>query len=261
MRIITSELLEMTYNELCNYYIKKYGNVKYDYFSTPECKSVQKKNSRTKEGLEIHHIDEDKYPCLSDSSYAQNCPFESQKSDRLVYVNILEHLFLHIKIYEKGLIKNSETGKITVLGHPGIHYISHKINSCYAEQPLTGWRVKMSEIINENYEDYISELIYYLRNLFVFFPQQYGMIRSEMLSLSKDYNNEIDLRVYNILFSEFLGNLTFKVGDIVFHNEFGEGKILKIDFYKGRLVAGIEFKKVGKKIIDLTCGALKNSAC
>ena len=30
MQIITPELFEMTYNELCNYYIKKYGNVKHD---------------------------------------------------------------------------------------------------------------------------------------------------------------------------------------------------------------------------------------
>ena len=54
MKIITPDLDDMTYDELCCYLLKKYGKAEYDYFSTPECKSVQKKNSRTKEGLEIH---------------------------------------------------------------------------------------------------------------------------------------------------------------------------------------------------------------
>ena len=98
MKIITPDLYDMTYDELCCYLLKKYGKAEYDYFSTPECKSVQKKNSRTKEGLEIHHIDENRYPLLS-AGWAKNMPYECQKADRLVYANVLEHLLLHIKIY------------------------------------------------------------------------------------------------------------------------------------------------------------------
>lgn len=156
MRIITSELLEMTYNELCNYYIKKYGNVKYDYFSTPECKSVQKKNSRTKEGLEIHHIDENKHPLLS-AGWAKDMPFECQKADRLVYVNVLEHLLLHIKIFEE------TNPKVIIMSRPGIYFLSNRINEYFSDdyQPK-GWHENMFKSIVDNYDDYLDVLFYHL---------------------------------------------------------------------------------------------------
>lgn len=90
--------LKMPYEELSSYLIKKYGGALYDYFYTPECKSKNKKVTRTSEGLYCHHIDEDKGGRLSDSSSAIRQPFEWQRKERLVYCNILEHLILHIKI-------------------------------------------------------------------------------------------------------------------------------------------------------------------
>ena len=52
--------LKMTYGELQSYLIQKYGGAKCDYFVNPECKSKNKKVSRTSEGLYCHHMDEDK---------------------------------------------------------------------------------------------------------------------------------------------------------------------------------------------------------
>ena len=43
--------LKMTYGELQSYLIQKYGGAKCDYFVNPECKSKNKKVSRTSEGL------------------------------------------------------------------------------------------------------------------------------------------------------------------------------------------------------------------
>lgn len=86
--------LKMPYVELSSYLIKKYGGALYDYFYTPECKSKNKKVTRTSEGLYCHHIDEDKGGSLSESSSAIRQPFEWQRKERLVYCNILEHLIL-----------------------------------------------------------------------------------------------------------------------------------------------------------------------
>ena len=47
MKISTSELLEMSYDELIEYFIKKNGQPEHDYFHTEECRSVHEKNSRT----------------------------------------------------------------------------------------------------------------------------------------------------------------------------------------------------------------------
>lgn len=45
----------------------------------------------------IHHMDENKSVCLT----VGHSLWEFQKSYRLVYCNLLEHLLLHIKIEEQ----------------------------------------------------------------------------------------------------------------------------------------------------------------
>ena len=91
--------LKMTYSELVDYLLKKYGPAECDYFRTEACKSKNPKVSRTNEGLYCHHIDEDKAIMLCNDKFAVNNPFEYQKAERLVYCNALEHLILHIKRY------------------------------------------------------------------------------------------------------------------------------------------------------------------
>ena len=73
--------LDMTYSELVEYLLKKYGSAKYDYFCTESCKSKNSKVSRTSEGLYCHHIDEDKAIMLSNDKFAPNNPFEYHKQN------------------------------------------------------------------------------------------------------------------------------------------------------------------------------------
>ena len=71
--------VKMTYYELQDYLLKKYGPAKYDYFTKPECKYKNKNVSRTKEGLYCHHMDEDEGGNLSNPPQAKLQCFEWQK--------------------------------------------------------------------------------------------------------------------------------------------------------------------------------------
>lgn len=173
-----SELLKeikMPYNELLNYLIKKYGPAKYDYFSTPECKSKNKKASRSSEGLYCHHMDEDKGVNLTSAFHAVRQPFEWQRKERLVYCNALEHLLLHMKI--DVLRQNKEMSspmdiEIFFTSH-GVHMVCKTINGLFADdKPANGWRMKCYNEIKENYDDYIC------------------IVRAFMLYIEKNYKGE-----------------------------------------------------------------------
>ena len=85
------ELLEefsMSYEELAQYLLRKYGPAKYDYFSTEDCTSKNKRTSRTSEGLYCHHIREDIGDDLSQSEIAKTCPFSWQKGENLLFKSI-----------------------------------------------------------------------------------------------------------------------------------------------------------------------------
>lgn len=133
--------MQMPYADLCAYLIQKYGGAVVDYFPTPECKSKNKKVSRTSEGLECHHMDEDKGVLLSSSLFAKDQPFDWQKKERLVYCNMLEHLILHMKIF--------------VLA-TGVFLLCSDINDMFMKDGTTvAWRRRCFEEIRDNYNDYI----------------------------------------------------------------------------------------------------------
>lgn len=175
-----SELLKeikMPYNELLNYLTKKYGPAKYDYFSTPECKSKNKKAFRSSEGLYCHHMDEDKGVNLASAFHAVRQPFEWQRKERLVYCNALEHLLLHMKI--DVLRQNKEMSspmdiEIFFTSH-GVHMVCKTINGLFADdKPANGWRMKCYNEIKENYDDYIC------------------IVRAFMLYIEKNYKGKKD---------------------------------------------------------------------
>lgn len=149
--------LQMTYEELQQYLIQKYGGAEYDYFATPECKSKSKKVSRTKEGLYCHHMDEDKGGNLSDPRGAISQPFEWQKKERLVYCNILEHLILHIKIAvlrQKDVFEKPQD-VIRFFTTGGIFMLCEEINDMYIKrETLVEWKKRCYEEVKENYKDY-----------------------------------------------------------------------------------------------------------
>lgn len=148
------DLLSMDYNDGVRALLEKHGPVPYAYFCNPSCRSVKAKNSRTSEGLEIHHIDELKYPLLSHSRFALHYDWECQEAERLVYVNVMEHFALHIRIC-------IERGEMTF--RPGVIYLAARINDYFNYPDLTGWNKNMYEAIKDQYEEYISILIFQLR--------------------------------------------------------------------------------------------------
>ena len=79
--------LKMTYDELVDYLLKKYGSAQYDYFCNESCKSKNSKVSRTNEGLYCHHIDENKAILLSNDKFAVNNPFECFRTFDFTYKN------------------------------------------------------------------------------------------------------------------------------------------------------------------------------
>lgn len=155
--------LRMTYSELVEYLLKKYGSAKYDYFRTESCKSKNPKVSRTNEGLYCHHIDEDKAIMLCDDRFATDNSFEYQKADRLVYCNVLEHLILHIKIIEEP--RNKNANKMEIQGLGGVrNYFIPQINDYYNGYDFRRQYLKDTfNIIKDNFDDYINILKYLLK--------------------------------------------------------------------------------------------------
>ena len=154
--------LDMTYSELIEYLLKKYGAAECDYFVNESCKSKNKKVTRTSEGLYCHHMDEDKSIMLCNDKFAINNPYEYQKANRLVYCNILEHLILHIKIVEEP--KNKDANKMEAQGIGGVvNLICPQINDYFnGYQFKQEWQIKEFSLIENNFDDYIEILKYFL---------------------------------------------------------------------------------------------------
>ena len=155
--------LGLSYDELCEYLLNKYGAAEYDYFLTKTCKSKNQKVTRTKEGLVCHHMDEDKAIQLSNPRFAVNNPYEYQKADRLVYCNPLEHLILHIKIAEEP--KKAGANIIETQGIGGaIRFIIPELNHCYSGFIYTReFEKNLYDPLFKSFKEYISILKYWLK--------------------------------------------------------------------------------------------------
>jgi hypothetical protein len=124
------ELLEMSYQDVIKNLKEKYGVVPKNYFTDETCTKKTQGISRGKEGLYIHHVDEDKAILLSKLEFARKNPFDFQKADRLVYCNLLEHLVLHIKIVE---YSNNNKNRFEEVGAGGIYaFIVPELNDIYS---------------------------------------------------------------------------------------------------------------------------------
>ena len=137
-------LLNLSYSQVVQYLLNKYGLANSDYFSEKsyerflkrEIKSITKGNfSRTNEGLFCHHIDEDKFENLSNIKFIKvnKYPFKYQKKDRLVYCDLFEHLILH------ALIAKETLGKLGLRGYK--FYIKPIIEDWYIDdlEPEKEW--------------------------------------------------------------------------------------------------------------------------
>lgn len=188
--------LKMTYSELVDYLLKKYGKAQYDYFVNENCKSKNKKVSRTDEGLYCHHIDEDKAIMLCNDKFAVHNPYEYQKANRLVYCNILEHLILHIKIVEEP--QNINANKLEAQGIGGVvNFMCPQINDYFnGYQFKQQWLLNVFSLIENNFDDYIEILKYFLQ-VVENHPVYSLIITKELLSIGWD--KQIVKKVYKQL--------------------------------------------------------------
>lgn len=151
-------IMKMSYDELVQFLINKYGPAKYDYFTNEYCTTKNKNVTRTSEGLYCHHIDEDKAIKLSEDKFAGKNPFEYQKADRLVYCNFLEHLLLHILIAEEPRNKNANIGEIQGVGG-AVSFMCKQLNDLYnGYKYKQEWLIKTTSIVKDDYDTYIIML-------------------------------------------------------------------------------------------------------
>ena len=150
----------LSYGDLCKYLQQKYGQAAGDYFVTPECKTNNKKITRTSEGLFCHHIFEDRYYNLGNSSMAKTQPFEAQKKENLVYCNYIEHLILHLKINANARSVFEEAFEIKYFFNSiGFVWIASEINFLYKNGGSSQkWRNNCFRVIKDDFEDYVSIL-------------------------------------------------------------------------------------------------------
>ena len=157
------DLLDNSYEDIVQHLLNKSGAVPGDYFLTETCKSKNTKISRMKEGLFVHHIDEDKAILLSTDKFAIKNPYKYQKADRLVYCDILEHLILHIKIAEEPRNANANENELPGIGG-AVNFICAQINDCYSDYVFKQERmIIIREMIKDKFDDYIYILKYLYR--------------------------------------------------------------------------------------------------
>lgn len=180
--------MQMSYKEFADYLKNKYGAVTGDYFLTESCASPNKRIKRTDEGLQIHHIDEDKAIQLSSKDRALSNPYDYQKADRPVYCNILEHFLLHIKIYTEPRHPNANKDEISGFGGI-VNTIGPQTNGIFDGCDFVQeFRIHLKNVVKDNFEDYIKTLKYVQRNLGI-----------DTLTLSLDFNGNVVDKVYNAL--------------------------------------------------------------
>lgn len=152
------KLMNMSYDELVQFLLNKYGRGQYDYFCTETCSSKNKKVTRTDEGLYCHHIDEDKAILLSNDKFAKLNSFEYQKADRLVYCNMLEHFLLHILITEQPTDECANENEIHGIGG-AVCMLCTQLNDLYnGYEYKLKWMINTTSLVKDDYESYILML-------------------------------------------------------------------------------------------------------
>ena len=151
-------LMKMSYDDLVQFLINKYGPAKYDYFTNEYCTIKNKNVTRTSEGLYCHHIDEDKAIMLSNDKFAGQNPYEYQRANRLVYCNFLEHLLLHILIVEEPKKLNANKNEIQGIGG-AVDFICKQLNDLYnGYEYKQEWMINTTSVVKNDYESYILML-------------------------------------------------------------------------------------------------------
>jgi len=161
------KIKEFSYLKYCNYLHKKYGVPLGDFFT--QNWSPNKKIKRANEGLYIHHIMEDHAIMLGNKKWALQSPYEWQQADKLVYCDLLEHLFLHILICENPH-KDKKANQLVGFGGV-INFLVPELNDVFSgwitKEP---WRLNTHNIIINDLDVYL-ELVKRFKNKFPKYEQ------------------------------------------------------------------------------------------
>ncbi len=154
----------MTYYEYCDHLQDKYGIGLSDYMT----KTFHKKRevTRTREGLYVHHKQEDRVSQLGTPEIAKDWPFEWQQKENLVYCDFLEHLWLHVLICK---YPSPEKDPDEIVGIGGLlQFMIPELNDLYS-----GWKTKQAwqqnchnKVKNNKdvYYEILKEFIVFLRD-------------------------------------------------------------------------------------------------
>lgn len=143
------EHLNTSYEEYAKYLQNKYGMPKQAYYTPKEGALVRNKISRTKEGLQCHHIREDIATGLSVPDKASNQDMSYQSPENLCYCNLLEHFLLHIKIAEMDRNDKSDMD----LCNAGVNWLALIINTTLANPSKSWYSKKGFECIKKDFEN------------------------------------------------------------------------------------------------------------
>lgn len=181
----------MTYREYCKYLQDKYGIPNNSYYDEQYNKN---RNSRTSEGLVIHHICEDIKPNLCNKEVAKSCDFNYQLPENLCYCDYLEHLFLHILITE---YPNEETDDVVGIGGSA-NYLIPELNNLFSgyvpEQPSKKYVIDCFNRVKDDFITYKYLISRFLSNNDV----QKERLISVVLSGDSKYFNE-ESKIYSEL--------------------------------------------------------------
>lgn len=140
-------LSSSSYDDAVKLLLQKYGPAKEDYYrekpyeellAGKRDKLTRVRVSRTSEGLECHHIAENRYLNMAKESFIKQCriPYDYQKKDYLVYADAVEHMILH------ALISKETSQKYGLPGY--LVYLAPRVKEWYVNgvRPTVPWQLK-----------------------------------------------------------------------------------------------------------------------
>lgn len=165
--------LNMDLEDLYKYLKNKYGLAKENYFLNESCSCKSKANSRSYEGLFLHH-DKEYNPSdintqnLSKPEIARLFSYDYQKKENLTYCNLLEHLIIHVKI---NLLRARDQGCSSEdYFNDGLFvYLIPQVNSYYYRRvemhtKPTFYKQAVFAQIKDNWKDYLMIIEYWIEN-------------------------------------------------------------------------------------------------
>lgn len=185
-----NKIKNYSYSQYCAYLQNKYGIPKKPYFTHSWTKTQG--DSRTKEGLRLHHVNKDTAIMLSNPKFAQANPYEFRLPGNLVYCDYLEHLLLHIMICEE---PNPNANPLEIVGLGGvINFLVSQLNDYYSGFMPKNWARPCVEKIIKDCQVYLL--------LVARFKKQEGDMEELYRSFNAQYGSwseDKDLKVFDDL--------------------------------------------------------------